>query len=212
MPLARSRSTPNLFSFFARRDVRVRLGVHVGVHPQGHASGLFHVAFGLELPGETVDVLQFGFGLDVEHQDPGAQRLDEFGIAFAHAREDDLLHVRADLLYAGQFTAADDVEARAGVFENGEHAQAAVGFDRIADQVRDFRKGLVDLGVMVEQRLAGVDIRGRADFLGDLARGNVLGVKRSILVLKAVHGRRPRFAGGVKRAGSRLPARALNDA
>jgi hypothetical protein len=163
-----------------RRDVRMGLGVDVGVDPQGDGrapprggGGLLE---GVELRG----------GLDVEHEDAGGERPRHLVARLADTGEDDPARVGAGALGAEELAARDDVEAAALARERAQDRQGIVRLDGVADEVGKRRQGAVVGAVRVAQRGEAVDVRRRADLVGDPRERDVLAAERSIALREHV--------------------------
>ena len=98
------------------RDVRMRAGVEVRVDSQADRRASAH-------PGRDArHAMQFGGGLDVDHQDARLDRGFQFLVGLAHAGKNDLARLGAGLKTAHQLAHRNDVEARAHRGEELEHA------------------------------------------------------------------------------------------
>ena len=91
----------------ARRNIRVRSGIHVRIDAQGDLSDLSDRTRAL------LKHLHFGRRFHVEQQDAVFQGQIDFFLSLTHAGEDYLLRIRARLESAKKLTAGDDVESRA---------------------------------------------------------------------------------------------------
>ena len=112
-------------------------GIHIGIHANGE-SGLNAAA-----RRHGIDQRQLRFRLAIEAVNAAGQRVFDFAGGLAHAGEDHPRWVAAGLQHAKQFAAGNDVEARAGLRQQGENGQRGVGFYRIADGVRNTAEGVV---------------------------------------------------------------------
>jgi hypothetical protein len=88
-------------------------------------------------------------------------------------------------MHAGEFAAADEVEAGAALGEQVEDGEVGVGLDRVADQVVERRERGGEAVEVVRDRGGGVDVERRAVFIGELGEGNALGEEFALLDLES---------------------------
>ena len=120
------------------------------------------------LRGDAGDSMQFGAGLDVDHQDAGFDRRLQLLVGLAHAGKNDLARVGAGLHAAHQLADRHDIEARAHRGEKLEHAEIRERLHRVADQMVGAGEGLVHHAVMAAQRARAVDVKWRAEARGEV--------------------------------------------
>ena len=137
-------------------DVGMRGGVDVGIHAQRHAR--LHAAAG----GQCIDQRQLGFRFAIEAADIVLERVVDFLRGFPTPEKTTLRGIAAGFENAEQFAAGDDVESRAGIREQPQDRQIAVGFYGVADLVRHRTEGLIVRLETLEDRAARVDVAGRA--------------------------------------------------
>ncbi len=117
-----------------RRDVGMRLGVDVGIHPQRDPGLCMH------LVRCAVNGDQFLARLHVEHENADLERIFDLVAPLAHAGVHDLLRIDACPQRAEQFAARNDVRPGPFLAEHPEHGAVGVGLERKADDVRNIRQ------------------------------------------------------------------------
>jgi hypothetical protein len=153
-------------------DVGVSLGEDVGVDAEGEARGDVEE---FSACSEEIELLR---GFDVEEEDRGAEGCVDFVDLFAYSGEDGSGEGGGCGCFdAGQFSAGDDVEARAVLGQETEDAERGVGFDGIADGVGDLREGLLEHGQAGEDVVLRVDVKGGAVFGGERGERNCVAVE-----------------------------------
>jgi len=157
-----------------RGDVGVGARIDVRVHAQRDRRGL------AEASGNCRDPFQFRRRLDVETGDTLRQREFDFGCRLAHAGENHLARAAAGGQYALEFAAGDDVETGAQPGEGGKDGQVGIGLHGVADQRVAARKAGGEFVPGVGQRALGINIAGRAIFVGDARQGDALGVQFAV--------------------------------
>ncbi|MNI67073.1 hypothetical protein D3C73_1226800 [compost metagenome] len=103
--------------------------------------------------------MQLGFGLYVEALHLGRQRVAHFPGLLAYARKNDLGRVGANRQRALEFSARNDVQARAQPHEFLQYRQIGIGLHAVADQ-----HGALPDGAMVGcpgglEGRAGIDVQ-----------------------------------------------------
>ena len=144
--------------------VRMRLGRDVGVHanadPRPLADALRRLDHGVELGGR----------FDVQKPHPGADRLVQLGGGLPHAGENDRIGVEPREQGPAQLAHRHDVRAGAELLQHAQHADVAVGLDRVADAVADVFEGVVQSVVLGADQIGAVDVGGGPDPLPDGAQ------------------------------------------
>src|SRR5579884_2383638 len=169
-------------------DVRVRLRVDVGIHPQRH--GRAHA----EARGDALDGLELLGRLDVEHQDALLERVGDLLGGLADAREHDAPRVGSGAQRLPELAARHDVEAGARAREEVEDREVVVRLHREADEVRRAGERGVEGVEGSEQRRAAVDVERGAVALGEPRERDLLAAKLAVAVDEG--------GGGVHGAGS----------
>jgi hypothetical protein len=138
-------------------NIGMRLRKNVRIDAQGKARLLLE-------PGRTfAQEFQFCLTLDIEFEDAQDERLIDLLRRFAGAREDHTAHgFRRGSHHPGQFTARDDIEARAAIGKQLENSQRRVGFDRVADQVLAARESLLKQAQPLDNLVGRVNVKRRA--------------------------------------------------
>jgi hypothetical protein len=167
---------------FAGRDVLVRVGLDVGVHPDGDRRDLAHLA------RDFVDELQLRLGLDVEAVNPLLQRVADLLPGLADAREGAFRRVAAGLQHAEKLAAGDDVEPRAPLREQVEHGDVRVCLHGVADEVVQLLQRAVEPREVVADGAGAIDIDGRARPIDDVLDAHVLTEKAALAVFEEMHG------------------------
>src|SRR5689334_8769330 len=114
----------------ASGDIRMRLRRYIRIHAQGDIRGL------AQLRGASSQKLKLAFTFHVEKKNAVAQRQLQFIGGFTNAGKDDFFE-RFLLCapYALQFSAGDNIKARAHPGQQPENAQVGVRFDRVAKRM-----------------------------------------------------------------------------
>src|SRR5262249_11338497 len=86
-----------------------------------------------------------------------------------------------------ELPAGDDVDARAQIDEGFEDGQVAVGLHRVANNRVQRRKGLLDLGEMVSDRVVAVQIKRRAHAGGHRRNLHVLAEQLAVFKFEIMH-------------------------
>jgi hypothetical protein len=165
-----------------RRDVRMRLRVHVRVDAERDRRTLAELACDLR------DALQLVLGLEVQAEDSRLERARDLRRGLAHAREQHLARVAAGGEHPRQLPARDDVEAGPEPREQRQHAEVRVGLDRIGHQRAAPGKGAREFAVMALDRSARVDVTRRAEAPRNVLERHLLGAQRTVAVGK-IHAR-----------------------
>ncbi len=113
------------------------LGVDVGIDAQGDRCDAAH------LPGERVELHQFGFGLDVETTDTVFQAQTQFGRSLSHTGEDNERGIAPCAKHPQQFTCRDNVEATTEPRQHLQHGQIGVRFNSEAHLMFDRRERVI---------------------------------------------------------------------
>ena len=118
-------------------DVGVRASIDIGIHAQAD--------WRAAAQGQRFFVQRINLALtfDIEAAHTGGQRLAHFSAGFADAREHHAAGFAASSQHARQFTARDDVKARASLRKGLQHGQVGVGLHGITDQVFAALQGLL---------------------------------------------------------------------
>ena len=165
----------------ARRNVFVRLRIHVGIHAQGHRGFLAHGA------GHLVDELQLHLGFDVEGIDALLEGVCDFLPRLAHAGKGARVGASARFDHAEKFTARDNVKTRALPRQQVEHGEVRVRFHGETNPVIETGQRLVQAAVMITDRLCAIDVEGRAVLRGQTLEGDALAIQFAVTVGKLVH-------------------------
>ncbi len=166
----------------ARGDVRVGAGVDVRVHAQRHRRDLAH------LGGHHLQALELVGGLDVEAVHPHFQGAAHVFTGLADPGEHHAIGAAAGGQHAFQFTAGDDVEARAQARQQVQHAQVGVGLDREADQVIHPVQGIGVAAVLRLDMGTRVHVGGRSEAFGDRRQGHPFREQLAAAVVECIHG------------------------
>ncbi|MNS67799.1 hypothetical protein D3C72_1010610 [compost metagenome] len=164
-------------------DIGVSARIDIRVDPYRDPRLLAHAA------SDPVQALQLGFRLQVEAEDLFLQREAHLGLALGDAGEDHLGRIPPRRQHPGQLPAGDDVKARAQARQQVEQGQVGVGLDRVADQMGNVARSLIE-GVPVALKSgARVDIQRGAVLVGELLQGKLLGLKLAVgVVVKVIQG------------------------
>jgi len=181
---------PEFVPLFARRGLGVRLGVDVGIEPQGDRP---HHPLASRDAGNGI---QLGFTLDIEHQHVVVEGEGDFLIGFPHPGEDHLAGVGPRLLHAVQLPSRDHVEARPGGIHHLQNAQIRVGLHRIANHRVHGRESLLNLRQVMQQGPLRIDVERGAVLGRQIGHAGLLAVQLAVLVVKEVHGGMTRRCGG----------------
>ena len=160
--------------------MRVRL--HVRVYAHRHRRGL------LQARRHAVDALQFRLALGVEGIDPLPQGELDLALRLAHAGEGASARVAPSGDYPLQLATAHDVEPAAEPGQHPQHRLVRVGLHGEADQVLHSGQGLVEVLETRGQRMLRIDIKGRAEALGERLDGDPFTAKLVADVTKVMHG------------------------
>ena len=143
-------------------DVGVGFGEDVGVDAEGEAGAL------VECFGARGEEMEFGFGLDVEEEDVGAEGGVDLPDLFADTGEDDFFQGGlVGLADALEFATGDDVEACSLLCQQAEDGEGGVGFDGVADGVEAVGEGLFEKLEALSDLRGGVDVEGSAVGFGE---------------------------------------------
>jgi len=165
----------------AGRDLRVRVGVDVGVDPDRH--GGLHA----ELARDMVDARQLRLALNMEREDPVAQRQLDLGLGLAHAGEDAGPDVATRGEHATDLAAAHQVEARAEVREVTQHREARVGLHRVTEAGVQSREPALQAAEIILHRRGAVDVSRRPVEAGDGREVDRLAMESGARVVEVVH-------------------------
>ena len=122
----------------------MRLRLDIGVHSKGNRGAL---VFGR---CDLIDVIEFGFALDVEGINALFEGVLDFLARFSHPGESAFRWVSAGLQRTKQLATRNDVEAGVGIAQQAQDSSIRVRFDRIADQMVEIAKGFIQAPVMIE--------------------------------------------------------------
>jgi hypothetical protein len=111
----------------------------------------------------------------------------DFHVGFAHAREDGTSGVAAGLDDTLQLATADDVEGRPAVMKKPQNRQVGTTFHGKANRGIQRSEGCAESVIMIEKRLSRVNVQGRSESLGNLAKVGSLAIQNFFLVYKVVH-------------------------
>ena len=164
-------------------DFLVGLGVHIGVHADGHRRGF------LELAGDPVDAFQFRFAFHVKTIDPLAQSEGDFILRLAHAGKDAFTRVASGGNDPLDLTAAHGIKAAAQIRQRAHDAEVGVGFHGETDQVIQWRQRGVQAVEIIRQRLGRVNIQRTAVLLGQRFDGNALAIQAPADIAEMMHAR-----------------------
>src|SRR5207249_10390737 len=128
----------------ASGDVLMRLRLDIRIHSKGNRRAL---VFGR---CDLIDVIEFGFALDVEGINALFEGVLDFLARFSHPGESAFRWVSAGLQRTKQLATRNDVEAGAGIAQQAQDSSVLVRFDRIADQMVEIAKGFIQAPVMIE--------------------------------------------------------------
>src|SRR3712207_3042267 len=167
-------------------DVVVGLGVHVRVHPQGDAGALAVTG------GEPVEVLELRGRLDVEEQNALPETRHELVLRLAYPGEDHLLRVEPGVHRPVEFADGDDVSPGPEGGQGTQNRQISVSLHRVADQVVEARKSLVQLPIRPLQSGVAVDVGGGPGVLRYLGERYVLAAEDAPLIVELVQCLPPR--------------------
>jgi hypothetical protein len=137
-------------------NVFVGVGVNVRVHADrgrgDHA----------ELAGDLVEVAEFFLALDVERVDPLLQRIDDLVTGLANTGEGAMRRITARLDDAEEFSAGNDVEARAVGRQQAEHREVGICLHGVGDLVIHAIQRGIKAGVVVDDRARRINVERRA--------------------------------------------------
>jgi len=166
-------------------DVGMGAGIHVWIDPQGNRR--LHAQFG----GDLLQTLQLVGGLDVEAVHTDFQRAAHVVASLADAGEDDAARLAAGGEHALQFTARDDVEARAETCQHVQDTEVRVGLDGEADQVRHAFQRIGVSPVLGLDVGAGIDVGRRAEALRECGQCHALREELTVAVREGLHEQPP---------------------
>ena len=142
-------------------NVRVRLCIDIGVHPERYRRA------GVHRTRNRIQTVEFRCGFDVEATDARCDRAAHFGFGLADAGEKCLLRIAVRLDHAREFSFGDDVESRAETGEHVQHREIRIGLDRVADERIPPRATCEEFPKARLERRARIHIAGRAEFPRD---------------------------------------------
>src|SRR4029077_4921871 len=105
---------------------------------------------------DVIYAFQLGLALDVEAINALVERVFDFLRRFAHARKRAFCRIATRSEYTKKFAAGNNVETRACICEQLQDSAIRVRFDRITNQVIEWRKGRVQPRVMIENSARAV--------------------------------------------------------
>ena len=144
----------------ARGNIRMRLGVDVGIHAQRHRRLLARRL------GDFVQRMQFGNRFDVKAFHAGIECFAHFRRGLADAGEHGVFRLAARGQHARQFARRDDVKARAQSCEYVQHREVAIGFHGYVDGGAAAVAGIGVSFIRVGQRTARIHVEWCAELLG----------------------------------------------
>ena len=148
---------PELVLLESRRDVGMGASIDIRVHAQRDADG---PAEARTDRGEAPDLV---LALRVDVPDSGAHRLLQFRFALPHSREHDSLGRETGAQGGLKLQARDDVGPGAARRQEAQQRAARVGFQGIADPVRDPGEGLLVRREGLEHGGRAVEVERRAE-------------------------------------------------
>ncbi len=170
-----------LVLFQARGNVGMGTGINIRVHPQRNRC--LHA----ELARHGIEPVQFGVGFDIETAYAHLERPLHFPLLLADAGEDHPGWVATGFQHPLQLTGRNNIEAGTESGQNIQHGQIAVGFYRVAHQMRMIPKGIVVGPIVPLERRAGVYIGRSAKTIGNGRDRDILGVELAVAVVEMIH-------------------------
>src|SRR5439155_14201151 len=161
-----------LVALEARRDVRVRSRVDVGVHTQAYTCSATC------LRGDGREHIQLGFALDVEAHDASVECLAHFCPRLAHAREDDLGGIGAGSKCAIEFAAGHDVETATCLDEGLQYCEARIRLHCVADEVVSSTQCALVRSNGLQHRRLCINVQGCPVARGKVEKGTVSDMQR----------------------------------
>src|SRR5262245_2041000 len=97
------------------------------------------------------------------------QGIFKFIARFAHARENYILRLRADLQRLVDFAATDCISACARLHNRMQYREAGIGLCAVMNVWLEFAKCRSNMGQIIQHALETVDVNRRSNFLNDTA-------------------------------------------
>src|SRR5207244_11229542 len=127
----------------AGRDVLVRTRIDIGICPLGNWRAQILRA------SDPIVVLQLRFAFDVETVNTFFERVLNFVERFSNARKSTLRGIAARSEHPIKFAAGNDIESRAFFSEQLENRATRICFDRVTDQMLEWRMRGSEPAVMI---------------------------------------------------------------
>ena len=173
---------PELVFIGSGRDLGMRFGVHIWIHTHRNRGDLFQTS------RDTINALKLRNAFHVEGIDTFTKGEFYFLLRFANARKDTLIHSTSCRLNAHELSFAHGIIAAALLGKRVENTKVGIGFDRVADQMIEIRQSVIQSGVMIDKRLARVDVQRASVFTDELAYGNILTIELAFGIPEMMHG------------------------
>ena len=131
-----------------------------------------------------IDVLEFGFALDIETVHALLERIFDFRARLSHARKSALGRIASRLNDAKQFAAGDNIESGTNLGQSAQDRAIGIGFDGVTNQVIERAERSIEPAVMIEDGSLTIYIERRPQRFRRGAQVHFLAVKSAIAVVE----------------------------
>src|SRR5207249_7859561 len=121
----------------ASGDVLMRLRLDIRIHSKGNRRAL---VFGR---CDLIDVIEFGFALDVEGINALFESILDFLVRFSYASKGALCRIGAGIDYAKQLTARHDIESSTGITQQAQNGPIRIRFNGVTDRMLETRERII---------------------------------------------------------------------